>query len=282
MSSQSPDTSAATGSQILAGKVAIVTGAGSGIGRATALRFAREGAAVMVSEISVRRGQETVDMITAAGGRAISMKVDVSKPEDIEAMVAKTVDEFGQLDILINNAATVRPGGAIELAVEDWDIVWKTNVSSVFLGAKYAAPQMKNGGAIVSVASTSGLMGDTHLISYNATKAAVINLTRALAIDLTPLGIRVNCICPGITMTPAQDAFMSEPVMRSLSELTTPMRRNAQPEEMAAAMLWLASPESSYVSGHALVVDGGLTAQQPFALLLQVRDHLADGNVDGV
>jgi NAD(P)-dependent dehydrogenase (short-subunit alcohol dehydrogenase family) len=236
----------------------------------------------MVSEISVRRGQETVEMITAAGGRATSMKVDVSKPEDIEAMVTKTVDEFGQLDILINNAATVRPGGAIELAVEDWDLVWKTNVSSVFLGAKFAAPQMKNGGAIVSVASTSGLMGDTHLISYSATKAAVINLTRSLAVDLTPLGIRVNCICPGITMTPAQDAFMSEPVMRSLSELTTPMRRNAQPEEMAAAMLWLASPESSYVSGHALVVDGGLTAQQPFSLLLQVRDHLAAGNVDGM
>jgi NAD(P)-dependent dehydrogenase (short-subunit alcohol dehydrogenase family) len=254
----------------LKGRVAIVTGAGSGIGRASALRFSREGAAVMVNDIRLRKSDETAALITAEGGRAISMEVDVANPAHVEAMVAATVAEFGQLDVLFNNAATVRPGGAVELSIEDWDIVWRTNVSSVFFGCKYAVPHMTAGGSIISTASVSGLGADHDLISYNATKAAVINLTRALATDFTPRGIRVNCICPGITMTPPMMAFMKDDTMRNLTEATLPARRLGQPEDIAAAALWLASAESSYVTGQAIVVDGGLSAQNGFSMLQQV------------
>jgi NAD(P)-dependent dehydrogenase (short-subunit alcohol dehydrogenase family) len=257
------------------GKVAIVTGGGSGIGRASAVRFAHEGAAVMVADVRRHKAEETARMISSAGGTATATQVDVGDADDVARMVEETVDGFGRLDVLFNNAATVRPGGAIELAVEDWDLVWRTNVSSVFFGAKFAAPRMTDGGAIISTASVSGLLADAELIAYNATKAAVINLTRALAVDLTPRGIRVNCICPGIVMTPPTRAYMRDDVVRTLTEATLPARRLAQPEEIAAAAVWLAGDESSYVTGHALVVDGGLSIQGAGSLMHQVAARLA-------
>jgi NAD(P)-dependent dehydrogenase (short-subunit alcohol dehydrogenase family) len=261
-------------SSALAGKVAIVTGAGSGIGRATALRFASEGAAVLVCDISARRMDETVQLISDAGGSADSFRADVGSPVEMEAMVNHTITRFGQLDVLHNNAATVRPGGVLDLTVDDWDLVWRTNVSSVFLGAKYAVPHMRPGSSIISTASLSGLLGDGELISYDATKAAVINLTRAMAIDLGPRGIRVNCICPGVTMTPAMVPFMADQALRDLTILSVPMGRMGEPDDIAAAALWLASSESSYVTGQALVVDGGMTSQHGFSLMQRVRASL--------
>jgi meso-butanediol dehydrogenase/(S,S)-butanediol dehydrogenase/diacetyl reductase len=187
-------------------------------------------------------------------------------------MIELAVAQFGRLDVVFNNAATVRPGGAAELSVEDWDLVWRTNVSSVFAAVKYALPHLSAGSSVISTASVSGMAGERQLISYSATKAAVINLTRALAVDLSPRGIRVNCICPGITLTPATASLMADDDMRILAEGIVPMRRLGQPDDVAAAALWLASDESAYVTGHALVVDGGLSSVSNFTLLQQARD----------
>ncbi|MDO8365015.1 MAG: SDR family oxidoreductase [Actinomycetota bacterium] len=254
----------------LDGKSVIITGAGSGIGRASALQFAAEGASVTVADVRGHKAQQTVDLVQAAGGRAIAVEVDVSQAAQLSAMVDRTLAEFGRLDVLFNNAATVRVGGAVELAEEDWDIVWRTNVSSVFLGAKYAAPHIAPGGSIISTASISGIAADENLIAYNATKAAVINLTRALAVDLSPKGIRVNCICPGVTLTPAMKGYLANERLHDLLVNTTPIRRLGQPDDIAAAAVWLASDAAGFVTGHSLVVDGGLTAQHAFSLMQQV------------
>jgi NAD(P)-dependent dehydrogenase (short-subunit alcohol dehydrogenase family) len=250
----------------LAGKVAIVTGAGSGIGRASAVRFAREGAAVVVADVRLRKADETAALITEAGGSAIALETDVSQAVQIDAMVGRAVAEYGRLDVLFNNAATVRPGTAVDLSEADWDLVWRTNVSSVFLGAKYAVPHMTPGSSIISTASTSGLAAEPALVCYGTSKAAVIALTRSLAVDFGPLGIRVNCICPGITMTPAMRSFMADDAVRQRTESVLPARRLGHPDDIAAAALWLAGDESAYVTGQAITVDGGLTAISQFAI----------------
>jgi meso-butanediol dehydrogenase/(S,S)-butanediol dehydrogenase/diacetyl reductase len=246
-------------------KVAIVTGAGSGIGRASAIRFAAEGAKVVVADVRLAKAQETVDLI---GKDAIAAEVDVSDPAQVEAMVQAAVDAFGGLDVLFNNAATTRLGTAVELSAEDWSMIWSTNVSSVFFGAKYAVPVMaaRGGGSIVSTASVSGLAADGGQVAYAATKAAVINLTRALAVDHAAQGIRANCLCPGMTATPSLlYALKADDHLRAVGSAAPPLRRLADPAEMAAAAVWLASSESSYVTGETLVVDGGLTSQTHFS-----------------
>jgi NAD(P)-dependent dehydrogenase (short-subunit alcohol dehydrogenase family) len=248
---------------LLPGKITIVTGAGSGIGRASAVRCAAEGALVVAADIREHKAQETVELIEKAGGTAVACRVDVANGADVERMVATAVDAFGGLDALFNNAGTIRPGTAVDLPEADWDLVMAVNVRSVFLGAKYAVPVMADtgGGAIVSTASVSGLEGDPASVVYSASKAAVINLTRSLAVDHARHNIRVNCICPGAIETPPVGRMLNDPQARERSERAHLLGRIGQPEEIAAAAAWLLSDEASFITGEALVVDGGLTAQ---------------------
>ena len=248
----------------LANKVAIVTGAGSGIGAASARRFAEEGARVLVADIRLHKAEQTVADITAAGGYAVAWAVNVAEADSVAAMVEGCVAEFSGLDVLFNNAGTLRPGNAVDLSVEDWDLVMGVNVRSVFLGAKYAVPHMQaRGGSIINTASISGLHGDGGAVVYAASKAAVINLTRALSTDHAPSGIRVNAICPGTIDTPPVQRMMVEPAALEANLRAHAMGRLGQPVEIANAALWLASDESSFVSGEAIVVDGGLRARSP-------------------
>lgn len=249
-------------------KVAIVTGAGSGIGKASARRFAAEGAAVLVADVREARAQSTVEEILAAGGRASACVVDVSDPAQVEAMVATALREFDRLDVVFNNAATNLPGSAVELSAADWDTTWRTNVSSLFFAAKFAVPAMAGHGAsIVSTASISGLTADAGQLGYVASKGAVISMTRALAVDHARDGIRVNCICPGMTATPPLLHALGAGPLLDAATASPPMGRLAQPEEIAAVAVWLASDEASYLTGQVIVADGGLTAESAFSRL---------------
>ena len=258
---------------LLQNKVAIVTGAGSGIGAASALRFAAEGATVGVADIRLAKAEETPPAVREAGGEAVAIAVDVAQADSVAAMVQTMVDQFGRLDVLFNNAGTLRPGTAVELSPEDWDLVMAVNVRSVFLGAKYAVPHMERQGAgsIINTASVSGLHGDGGAVCYAASKAAVINLTRALSTDHAPNGVRVNAICPGTIQTPPVNRMMGNPQVLEANIKAHALRRLGFPEEIANAAVWLASDESSFVSGEALVVDGGLHAQSPLGRLADPR-----------
>ncbi len=254
-------------------KVAIVTGAASGIGAAGAKRFAAEGAAVVAVDMRGPKAQETATSISDDGGHAIAIEADVSDPADVERMVSETVSQLGALDVLFSNAGTLRPGTAVELSVEDWDFVMGVNVRSVFLGGKYAVPAMleRGGGSIINTASISGLHGDGGAVVYAASKAAVINLTRAMATDHSPDGIRVNAICPGTIETPPVKRMVSDPAIMKVNLDAHSIGRLGQPEEIANAALWLASDESSFVTGEHLVVDGGLRSRSPLGRLADPR-----------
>jgi NAD(P)-dependent dehydrogenase (short-subunit alcohol dehydrogenase family) len=249
----------------LTNKCAIVTGGASGIGKATALLLAQEGAVVVIADINEEQGKQVESEIQQAGGRAVSIKCNVAKAEDCQRAVQTALDNFGRLDILFNNAGIIRRTDVVGITEEDWDLVMAINVKSIFLMCKYGIPHMtKQGGAIVNTGSGWGIKGGRNAISYCASKGAVVNMTRALAIDHGPQNIRVNCICPGDTDTPmlrnearqlgqAEDKFMAEAAER-------PLNRYAQPIEIAQAVLYLVSDESSYVTGAVLAVDGGGTA----------------------
>ncbi|MDA1075848.1 MAG: SDR family NAD(P)-dependent oxidoreductase [Proteobacteria bacterium] len=250
---------------LLSNKVAVVTGAGSGIGAASALRFAAEGAQVVVADIRGHKAEQICADIQDHGGDAVPFAVNVAQDNSVADMIAFCVEKFGRIDVLFNNAGTLRPGTAVDLSVEDWDLVMAVNVRSVFLGAKYAVPHMQKqgGGSIINTASISGLHGDGGAVVYAASKAAVINLTRALSTDHAPAGIRVNAICPGTIETPPVQRMMVDPAALAANLQAHALGRLGRPEEIANVAVWLASDEASFISGEAIVVDGGLRARSP-------------------
>lgn len=247
-------------------KVAIVTGAGSGIGRATALLFAREGARVIVADVVESAGRETVAQIEAGGGEAVFVRVDVSQAAEVENMVRVAVDRFGGLDVLFNNAGLTIPAMVTETSEEVWDKSIDVNLKGVMLGCKYAIPEMlkRGGGSIINTASMLGLVASPRQAPYSAAKGGVVLLTKQVAIDYAHANIRVNCICPSEVNTPMHRKFIEETpdpeaTRRRLLE-RIPLNRVAEPEELASVALFLASADSSYITGVALPVDGGLTA----------------------
>ena len=247
----------------LEGKVAIITGAGSGIGKASAKLFAKEGAKVVVADWSEEGGRQTVEEIKSAGGEAIFIKTDVSKAADIDAMVLKCLEAFGKLDILYNNAG-VAPMGKIENFSEaDWQKVIDVDLKGVFLGCKRAIPEMeKQGrGKIISTASIAGMVGFDAISGYCAAKGGVVNLTRELALECAPKKINVNAIAPGIIETNMTKDILADPKQKEGMQAGTPYPRLGKPEDIAFAALYLASDESDFVTGHTLVVDGGWIAK---------------------
>jgi len=247
----------------LADKVALITGGASGIGRATALLFAREGAAVAIADMNQKDGQAVADQIIQNGGRAIFEPADVTKPADSERVVERTVREFGGIHVLFNNAGIIRRASVVELSEEDWDRVMAVNVRSIFLLSRLVIPVMirAGGGSIVNMSSGWGLAGGPRAAAYCASKGAVVLMTKALAVDHGAQGIRVNCICPGDTdtgMLRNEAQQLGEREERFLAESAhRPLGRVGRPEEIAKAALYLASDESSFVTGTAMVVDGG-------------------------
>jgi len=245
-------------------KVVVVTGAGHGIGRASALRFAREGGQVVVVDVNGDSAAETVGLIVEGGGAAHALAVDVSDERAVDGLGAEVAARHGRVDVLHNNAGRLRAGSVTELAVEEWDRTFAVNVRSMFLVSRALIPLMRpRGGAIVNTASTSGLVGEMGIPAYNSSKGAVVNLTRQLAADYTREGIRVNCVCPGWIPTGFNDPVLeglTDEEVEAMVVATVPMGRQGTPEEIAAAVAFLASDDATYVTGHALVVDGGLTA----------------------
>jgi len=248
---------------LLAGKVALITGGASGIGRATALLFACEGASVVIADLNAEAGIELAREIAAQGGQAISEPADVTKAADCERVVQHAVKKLGTINILFNNAGIIRRASVIELTEEDWDRVIDVNVKSIFLLSKHVIPIMvkAGGGSIINMSSGWGLAGGPRAAAYCASKGAVVLLTKALAVDHGRQKIRVNCLCPGDTDTgmlrneaqqlgEAPDRFLADSAKR-------PLGRVGKPEEIAKAALYLATEASSFVTGTALVVDGG-------------------------
>lgn len=249
----------------LADKVAIITGAASGIGRASALLFAREGAAVLVADVNERGGADAVAAIVAAGGRAAFQRTDVSSSEDVRAMVQAALDRFGALDILFNNAGIAGESAWLAQSSEDnWRRVLDVNLTGVYLGMKHALPVMmeRGGGSIISTASVAGLVGWRAAAAYSAAKAGVINLTRTAALEYARYNIRVNCICPGVIETPLLHAVQgADAESRARLVQMQPLPRLGQADDIASMALYLASDESAFVTGAAMVVDGGYTAR---------------------
>jgi NAD(P)-dependent dehydrogenase (short-subunit alcohol dehydrogenase family) len=249
----------------VAGKVVLVTGGGSGIGRATALAFAREGAKVVVADVVVNGGEETVRMIKAASGEATFVKADVSKATEVEAMVKKAVETYGRLDCAFNNAGIE---GAMapttDCTEENWDRVIAIDLKGVWLCMKYEIPQMlkQGGGAIVNTASVAGLVGFQGMPAYVAAKHGVNGLTKTAALEYAKSGIRVNAVCPGVIQTPMVERFFqANPQASEGMSALEPVGRLGKPEEIAEAVVWLCSDAASFVTGLPMAVDGALTAQ---------------------
>ena len=252
--------------QRLDGKVALVTGGGSGIGKASALALAREGARVVVSDIDIDGGRATVNAIESAGGHAIFIKADVSQRADVEAMVSRTIEVYGQLDCAFNNAGIE---GAVGVSISDcpednWDRVIDINLKGVWLCMKYELAHMLNqgGGSIVNTASVAGLVGGTFGAAYYASKHGVVGLTKAAAIEYGKSNIRVNAVCPGVIRTEMAERILND--NRAVEGAITaqhPLGRLGTPAEVADAVVWLSSDEASFITGQAIAVDGGYVAQ---------------------
>jgi dihydroanticapsin dehydrogenase len=252
----------------LAGKVAIVTGGADGIGKATCLRFAREGASVIIADIDQPRGEALAEEITAHGGCAAFIATDVSNEASIEAMVSAVDRAQGRIDVLVNNAAIFVLKG-IDATVEEWRRILDVNVVGVSLVSRHVVPIMRRGGggAIINLGSISSFIAQPQFVTYNATKAAIATMTRCMALDLAPNNIRVNAVCPGTVWTQIVERLTQERGMDRKAADADPswggacmLKRIADPSEVASAILFLASDDASYVTGAHLMVDGGYTA----------------------
>ena len=255
----------------LKGKIAIVTGAASGIGQASAKRFAIEGARVIITDIDAKGGQLTAASIIEAGGEAIFLEADLSQSKNVREVIQETISAYGRIDVLHHNAGILIFNNVVDCSEEEWDRVMAVNLKSAFLLSKFTVPEMirSGGGSIIHTASIGGLIGAENASAYAASKGGMIQLVRSMALDYGPNNIRVNCICPGSTETPMlQHVWSVEGKtlgkdldgMRETYMQGRPLRRIGTPEDIAYAALYLASDESKFVTGTCLIVDGGVTA----------------------
>lgn len=264
----------------LAGKVAIITGSTSGIGRATAELFAEHGARVVVHGRREQLGREVAAGIQARGGEAVYMPGDVTSDDTPRNLVAAAVETYGRLDILVNNAWSGPNGRLTEVALEDLDLSYRTIIRAAVIGSRCAIPEMikVGGGVILNVASVHGILASRAYFPYDAMKAALVNLTRQMAVDYGPQGIRVNAICPGMIVTEKSAGHLeAHPERLRLQQLIYPLGRPGTTREVAQAALFLASDEASFITGHALLVDGGLTAQLQDSVGAVVQRALLEG-----
>jgi NAD(P)-dependent dehydrogenase (short-subunit alcohol dehydrogenase family) len=250
---------------LVEGKVMLVTGGGSGIGRATALKLAQEGATVMIADYVQEGGERTVKMIKDSGGTASFIQADVSLAAQVEAMVAKTVQTYGRLDGAFNNAGIEgRMATTVETSEENFDRTIAINLKGVWLCMKYEIPQMlrQGGGSIVNTASVAGLVGSERLPAYNASKHGVVGLTRTAALEYATKNIRVNCVCPGAIRTPMTERIIDSGGMSEQEAIAAePVGRWGKPEEIAQGVVWLLSDSASFVTGHPMTIDGGWVAR---------------------
>ena len=244
------------------GKTAVVTGAGSGIGRYSALAFAHEGASVMVSDIDTRGGQETVQMIQESQGQAHFLPCDVSQSDQVRDLIKTTVDRYGRLDFAVNNAGvTMRPAPTTELDEAEWDRVININLKSVYLCMKYEIPRMQEngGGAVVNVSSLQGLRGRAGTLAYTASKHGVIGITKTAALEYAAEGIRINAICPGLTESGMTAGLEQRPELAEQLISLIPLGRMGLSQDIADGVVWLCDDTASFITGHVLVIDGGQT-----------------------
>ena len=248
----------------LEGKVSLITGGGSGIGKASALAFAREGSKVVAADVNVEGGEQTVRLIQDTGGEATFVRADVSNSGDVSDMVSHAVQTYNRLDCAFNNAGISGGRGRIhEYTEDDWSRVLNINLTGVWLCMKYEIIQMlkQGGGAIVNTASVMGLVGGSRSPAYGATKHGVVGLTKTGAVDYAQEAIRINAVCPGYIRTPMiEQSILSDPVAEERVVSRHPMHRLGTPEEIAEAVVWLCSDAASFVTGHAMTVDGGYVA----------------------
>jgi len=245
----------------LADRVAIVTGAASGIGAAAARLFAAEGAAVVLADLDEPGGAAVAEVIAADGGRARFVATDVTEPAQVEALVAAALDSFGRLDVVLSNAGVEYDGTALETTDEEFRRCLDVNLAAHFSLARHSLPALgaAGGGALVFTASELGLVGTSRMVAYCAAKAGIVNMTRALAVDCAPLGVRVNCLCPGPVDTPLIEALKRDPERLAAQLAPVPLKRLGSAGEIARGALFLACDDSSYMTGASLVMDGGAT-----------------------
>lgn len=251
----------------LEGKVAVVTGAAMGIGRATVILLAREGAKVVVADVDEEQAEQTVELITESDGEARFVRTDVSRPEDVESAIDAAVDGYGKLDVLHNNVGVAMGASVVDTTEELWSRVLDVNLGGVYRGCKYAIPHMirNGGGSIVNSSSVQALRGLKGWAAYAASKGGIISLTQQVALEYAPYGIRVNCIAPGTILTPMNSQVFEEAedpeALKETWNRMHPVGRFGKPEEVAEAVLFLAADSSSFITGQTLVVDGGMTVK---------------------